>query len=245
MDPLVKVPERLASYILAELYRGLPPPIEACAEATEVRDLVAMASVAKLAPMNTAEARLAVNAVAAQAHAIDALASAGQYHDDFKRVMQCRSQAAMMMRLSAVATRELRTMQEIRETLMARKWAEDEAEARRSAAEADAAARAQEATTAQTREANAAQARETSLTDARPDPDTPHPDAPHSDRADAAGTQPAPSHAMDQRPTEINNETTTGIVPSVPAPRASPSALIAAWLPGTVPPTGIPAMMSA
>jgi len=237
MDPLVKVPERLASYILAELYRGLPPPIEACAEATEVRDLVAMASVAKLAPMNTAEARLAVNAVAAQAHAIDALASAGQYHDDFKRVMQCRSQAAMMMRLSAVATRELRTMQEIRETLMARKWAEDEAEARRSAAEADAAARAQEA--------NAAQARETSLTDAPPDPDTPHPDAPHSDRTDAAGAKPAPSHAMDQRPTAINNETATGIVPSVPAPRASPSALIAAWLPGTVPPTGIPAMMSA
>lgn len=138
MDPFDKIPEKIASFILAQLYRALPPPIDDRPESLEARDLIAMAAIAKLGPVNTAEASLAVHAVAAQAHATDCLIAINENRDDFRRAGQCRAQSALMMRQSAQTLRELRELQERRIAAFAYRAAEIEAERRRVEAEAEA-----------------------------------------------------------------------------------------------------------
>jgi len=147
MTPFPKVPDRCASYLLANLYDSLPPPIDPRPETRETRDLIAMMSLAKLGPANTLEAQLAANAVLAQAMSLDAMAEATENRGDFKRVMQCRAQAALMMRQSAQAMRELRILQQTRERMHAHRRAEEEEDARRSARQAETLRTAAEALT--------------------------------------------------------------------------------------------------
>ncbi len=138
MFPLGQVPQHIGAHIMAQLYRALPPlPAAATPETREAREVIAMASIARLCPVNTAEARLAVQAVAAQAHATDCLEAVSEHYDDFRKVVQCRAQSALMMRQSAQALRELRELQDCRLGALARKLAEIEAERRRAEDEAE------------------------------------------------------------------------------------------------------------
>jgi len=127
MSIFPSIPPKLSSYITRQLYLALPPPPDDTPETLEARDLTATAAVARLGPANTAEALLAVQAVAAQQHASDALQSVTHYRNDFKRVGQCRAQSAAMMRQAATALRELRTLQETRLALLAIQQAERDA----------------------------------------------------------------------------------------------------------------------
>lgn len=135
------IPPKLSSYVTRQLYLALPPPPDDTPETIEARDLTAMAAVARLGPANTAEAFLAVQAVAAQQHASDALQSVARFRDDFQKVGQCRAQSALMMRQAATALKELRILQQDRlDRLMQRQADADaaEAQAARDAPPADA-----------------------------------------------------------------------------------------------------------
>jgi hypothetical protein len=80
------------------LRRALPRPVDDAPEAWALRDRVALAAVASLVPASAAELQLAVNHVAANAHASDCMDEvAGQAHDP-KRADQLRSQSAKMGR---------------------------------------------------------------------------------------------------------------------------------------------------
>ena len=124
MSIFPSIPRQLSCFITRELYLALPPPHDDTPETLEARDLTATAAVVRLGPANTAEAMLAVQAVATQYHAIQALQSVARCRDDFKRVGQCRAQSAAMMRQAATALRELRALQEARLTLLAIRQAE-------------------------------------------------------------------------------------------------------------------------
>ncbi len=140
MLPLPRLPERLSCFIVAQLYRSLPPPADKSPEGRETRDVVAMAAVRRYGPANTAEALVAVQAVAAQAYAADCLAAAGEHYDDFRKATQCRAQSAVMMRQMATALKELRILQEERFAVEARQEAEERARQRQEALEAEATA---------------------------------------------------------------------------------------------------------
>lgn len=114
MPPFPTLPTRLAQFVMRELYEALPPPVHADPTSLEDRDVVAMATIRRLCPINTTEARQAVIAVAAQTHVTDCLRLAGLHRDDLKQAAQCRAQAAMMMRTNAAAMRELRALQAAR-----------------------------------------------------------------------------------------------------------------------------------
>lgn len=114
MSLFTAIPQPLSRFIRSQLRRSLPPAVMDAPEDLEVQELVAEAAIARLAPANTAEALLAVQAVAAEAHASDALQAVHQYRDDFRRVGQCRAQSALMIRQSMALRRELRAVQEIR-----------------------------------------------------------------------------------------------------------------------------------
>jgi len=149
MSLIPTVPDRLSGDIMFRLYKSLPPPHDDHPDTLATRDLVAMVSVANLGPMTTIETDLAANAVAAQAHSMDALACAAEHHDNLTVVMQCRAQAASMLRQAVRAMRQLRELREARETLRAQRRADEEAEARRAAAQAEALRSAAEALTRQ------------------------------------------------------------------------------------------------
>jgi len=114
MSLFATIPQPLSRFILSQLRRSLPPAVMDTAEELEVRELVAQAAIARLAPANTGEALLAVQAIAAEAHASDALQSVHQHRDDFRRVAQCRAQSALMIRQGMALRKELRAVQAIR-----------------------------------------------------------------------------------------------------------------------------------
>jgi activator of HSP90 ATPase len=64
--------------------------------------------------MNTAEALLAVHAIACEAHASSALREAVLHHQDIRLVGQARAQSALMIREAMQVRKELRVMQEER-----------------------------------------------------------------------------------------------------------------------------------
>ncbi len=120
MSLFATTPQSLSRFILRQLYRSLPPLRIDTPEEHEDREIASMAAIARLAPANTGEALLAVQAIAAEAHASDALQSVHQHRDDFQRVSQCRAQSALMIREAMAVRKELRTMQKSRlEALLA------------------------------------------------------------------------------------------------------------------------------
>lgn len=118
MSLFATFPPSLRRAIECELHEALPPPLDDTPEEREIRDLVAMAAIARLTPMNVGEALLAAQAIAAEAHARQALQLAGRHRDDFQRVAQCRAQSAMMSRQATQLRKTLRSVQE------ERRWAE-------------------------------------------------------------------------------------------------------------------------
>ncbi len=213
MDPFDKIPEKIAIFITAQLYRALPPPADDRPEAREARDVIAMAAIAKLGPVNAAEATLAVHAVAAQAHATDCLVAINENRDDFRRAGQCRAQSALMMRQAVQTLRELRELQECRIATFARRAAEIEAERRQVEAEAEERAQAE-------REHAAAAQAESAPTEPQPAHDA------------------ESSHDTTQSANTRDHETRTGLAPVAPRRRALESARIVTLPPGIVRPNG-------
>ncbi len=134
MPPFPLLPPRVYRYVMRELLTSLPPPMDADPQTREDRDVVVLAAVRRLYPINTTEARVAVMAVASQTQAMDCLRLAGLHGDDLKVASQCRAQAALMMRTSAAAMKELRALQAMRPSLPA-DLLEPEQAARRTNAE--------------------------------------------------------------------------------------------------------------
>ncbi len=119
-------PPSLVRFIRSRLHRALPPPFEDTQEALEDRNLAAMAAIARLTPMNTGEALLAVLAIAAEAHASDVLESASQHRDDFQLAAKLRAQSALMIRQAMQVRKELRITQAERRE--AERWHAEEME---------------------------------------------------------------------------------------------------------------------
>lgn len=119
-------PPSLARFIRSRLHRALPPPFEDTHEAWEDRNLAAMAAIARLTPMNTGEALLAVQAIAAEAHASDVLESASQHRDDVQLAAKFRAQSAQMIRQAMQVRKELRITQAERRE--AERWHAEEME---------------------------------------------------------------------------------------------------------------------
>ena len=80
-----------------------------------------MDAVVALHPEDAFEVRLAVRIVAMDAHAGNALRSAGLAIDDPEKIRRCRAQATSMARQAEAALRSLLRIQAIREKQMAEK----------------------------------------------------------------------------------------------------------------------------
>jgi hypothetical protein len=111
MTPIPNLPEQLSRAIYADLLTLLPPPAEDTPEARATRDQRAVTALAHLLPENAAEAELAVQIVAAQFHAKDALREAARASADPAEVRRCRTQATSMMRQADSGMRTLSRMQ--------------------------------------------------------------------------------------------------------------------------------------
>jgi hypothetical protein len=114
MYPFPTLPPRLSREIFAALRQALPNPTEDTEDAQDARDIIAMAAIAALDPIDVAEAMLAVQVVATEAHARDALRLASLPGVDLACILRCRAQAASMMRQMHQALRALHRMQAAR-----------------------------------------------------------------------------------------------------------------------------------
>ena len=92
----------------------LPPPITESAEDLARRDNAAIAQIAALVPVNAAEANVAAEFVAANAHAMDCLREARDPATVPTATLQCRAQAISMMRQAQSALRLLLRLQAVR-----------------------------------------------------------------------------------------------------------------------------------
>lgn len=137
MTLFANIPAPIARYLLGQLHKALPPPSDDDPNALEMRNIAAQVSIARLAPMNTAEAQLAVHAVACEMHAQDALQDAVRHQLDVKVRGQCRAQSALMIRQAMQVRKELRMMQDIRHAAEQRRQEEIEAAEREAAATAE------------------------------------------------------------------------------------------------------------
>ena len=91
--------ERDIYYVVVQALReGLPPPVEDTPEGWLRRDRTAIATVASLVPVSSAEARLAAHHVAAVAHSDEALRQVVLQAADPKLVAQARAWSASMGR---------------------------------------------------------------------------------------------------------------------------------------------------
>jgi hypothetical protein len=91
--------ERDIYYVVVQALReGLPPPVEDTPEGWLRRDRTAIATVASLVPVSSAEARLAAHHVAAVAHSDEALRQVVLQAADPKRLAQARAWSASMGR---------------------------------------------------------------------------------------------------------------------------------------------------
>src|SRR5262245_52246151 len=108
-------PVAIAREVFARLCSSLPPPAVDTPEARALRDDLAYAAVEALYPADAAEAELAVQAVAANAHAMDSFRMAGQPDRSEDFVLRCRAQAQSMMRTAQSAIRALERRQAARE----------------------------------------------------------------------------------------------------------------------------------
>lgn len=102
----------LSRQMFNNLIELLPPLADDSIEALIARDGAALAHLDALGPIRSAEeASLAITVVASDTHAHDALRSAARNAGDLKIVMQCRSQAMMMLRSRTRAVERLERLQ--------------------------------------------------------------------------------------------------------------------------------------
>ena len=122
MHPIPNIPDHLTRAIYANLCSYLPKPSPDTPENRADRDQRAMLAVAHYLPDNAAEAELAVQIVAADFHAKDAMLSAAEAGGDPEKQRQSRAQVASMMRGMQAGIRTLQKMQAIREKAEAERY---------------------------------------------------------------------------------------------------------------------------
>lgn len=110
-DPQHSPPREVVEDIATMLRGALPPPADDTPTAWARRDLAAMETVVCLQPANAAEARLAVQFVALDAHSSDCLRQAREQHKQPKAALKCMAQATKMMRESKKALNLLMQLQ--------------------------------------------------------------------------------------------------------------------------------------
>jgi len=111
MPAIPNISDTLSRAIYADLQRYLPPGADNSPEGIELHNQRAMTVVAHLLPENAAEADVAVQIVAAQFHARDALRAAVCAAQDPDEVRRCRAQASSMMRQADSGIRTLLRLQ--------------------------------------------------------------------------------------------------------------------------------------
>jgi hypothetical protein len=111
MFSIPNVSDTIAREIYADLCRSLPPPSNDTPEAHALHDERAITAVAHLLPENAAEAEVAVQIVAAQFHARDALRAASGTGLEVDALRRHRAQACSMMRQADSGIRTLLRMQ--------------------------------------------------------------------------------------------------------------------------------------
>jgi len=114
-DLALHLPRDTYWVLVRDLLSGLPASTDDEPGQRATRERAAIAQVACLLPANAAEGALAVDFVAANAHAMDALRAAAQSASDPTRERQCRAQAASMMRQAQSALRCLLRLQAVRQ----------------------------------------------------------------------------------------------------------------------------------
>jgi hypothetical protein len=115
MPSIPNISDALSCEIYADLCRSLPACPDDTPETGARRDERAVTAVAHLLPENAAEAEVAVQIVAAQFHARDALRVASGAGLDPDEVRRHRAQAASMMRQADSGIRTLLRMQSERQ----------------------------------------------------------------------------------------------------------------------------------
>ena len=108
-------PKEVFHEIMRVLHSALPPPASGSQAERVERDEAALAAVASLLPATAMEGRLAAQAVAADAWALDCLRLAQERYREFDIARKCKAQASSMMREAKSALRELRRLQVARE----------------------------------------------------------------------------------------------------------------------------------
>ncbi len=111
MPAIPNISDTLSRAIYADLQRYLPPGGDNSPEGIELHNQRAMTVVAHLLPEDAAEADVAVQIVAAQIHARDALRAAVCAAQDPAEVRRCRAQASSMMRQADSGIRTLLRLQ--------------------------------------------------------------------------------------------------------------------------------------
>ena len=113
-DPAHPLARDLFHEIMLTLRRALPPPAtDDPAERVE-RDEAALTAVASLLPATAMEGRLAAQAVAADAWAMECLRLGHDRYREFDIARKCKAQASSMMREAKSALRELARLQAAR-----------------------------------------------------------------------------------------------------------------------------------
>jgi len=102
------------SHLIHTLSISLPPPPDASPEALQCRNQSAIAQVTELCPVNAAEAALAAQYVAGNAHVMACLRLASLQGTDAVMAMKCYAQANSLMRHSQAALRALQRTQALR-----------------------------------------------------------------------------------------------------------------------------------
>lgn len=108
-----------------DLTGGLPPPTPDTPEQRTIRDHAAVAQVAAMQPANSMEIQVAVRAVQAAFHAMDASRAAADPSTTPEHAAKCRAQAAFMDRQADSAIRLLLRMQAARFRIEANQTALD------------------------------------------------------------------------------------------------------------------------
>jgi hypothetical protein len=126
-DLTLQLPRDAYYQVIHTLRTSLPPPVTDTPEDLAHRDNAAIAQVAALLPANAAEAALAAQYVAANAHAMDSLRLARDPAMPLVQVLQCSAQSASMMRQSQGALRMLQRLHAARQKLEANAAALDRA----------------------------------------------------------------------------------------------------------------------
>jgi hypothetical protein len=112
-NPLPHLPAGIARHIVETLFSVLPHPASSPPQERAIREQGAINALVALRPMDAFEAHLALQVVAAEAHAGECLRLASQPGQSTQMILRCRATAASLMRQVLEGERLLKRQQAI------------------------------------------------------------------------------------------------------------------------------------